>query len=108
MSTVTESSYKLSESDGQGFLYVYKNRPTNDEDDGVVWDEEKRQMLKLIMFDSNSNSYKIKNNKSVDGVSVMRRQVWRSSATGWMKHEYKLFKRSRQPSTFLTLKGGVL
>jgi hypothetical protein len=50
-------------------------------------------MLKLIMLDTKTNCYKIKNKKGVDGLSVLRRQVWRSSTTGWMKHEYKLFKR---------------
>lgn len=87
-----KNSSSFLDSENSGFLCLYQNRPQNDENDGISWDEEKRQMLKLIMLDE-KNIYKVKNNKSADGVSVMRRQVWRSSVEGWMKHEFKIFKR---------------
>jgi hypothetical protein len=88
-------------------LYNFTGSPA---DTGVVWNSDKRQQLKLVMWDKDANVYKLKNTKNPEGTPIMRRQVrsshrifsffvnffcnffqlWKSES-GWVRHEYKLF-----------------
>eukprot|EP01125_Pyxidicula_operculata_P013591 TRINITY_DN4506_c1_g2_i1.p1 TRINITY_DN4506_c1_g2~~TRINITY_DN4506_c1_g2_i1.p1 ORF type:complete len:919 (-),score=254.25 TRINITY_DN4506_c1_g2_i1:155-2911(-) len=74
-----------------GFFCLYHD-PTPFHQDGCVWNNEKRQQIKLVVYDSTSNTYKLKNAKTDDGIPVMRRQTYKSDDSSWIKHEYKLFQ----------------
>jgi hypothetical protein len=63
----------------------------------MEWDLEKRMNLKLILQIAPRNgsqifSYKLKNSKIDRGTAIVRRQAWKSTKTGWQRHEYKLFE----------------
>eukprot|EP01130_Rhizamoeba_saxonica_P004545 TRINITY_DN1854_c1_g1_i2.p1 TRINITY_DN1854_c1_g1~~TRINITY_DN1854_c1_g1_i2.p1 ORF type:complete len:479 (+),score=77.14 TRINITY_DN1854_c1_g1_i2:306-1742(+) len=68
----------------------------NYSNDSIQWNIEKRLHMKLVMWDEDTCTYKLKNTKNPSGIPVMRRQLFKSEASGWIKHEYKLFSRKTQ------------
>jgi len=82
---------------GRGVLYLYNALLPHYLDDNMEWDLEKRMNLKLILQIAPRNgsqifSYKLKNSKIDRGTAIVRRQAWKSTKTGWQRHEYKLFE----------------
>jgi len=82
----------LQVTDSDGFLFLYDGKVNNYLDDGITWDSEKRMHVKLILHDPARKQFKLKNSKTDTGSVVMRRQTWKSSESGWRRHEYKLFR----------------
>eukprot|EP01119_Soliformovum_irregulare_P019931 TRINITY_DN6402_c0_g1_i4.p1 TRINITY_DN6402_c0_g1~~TRINITY_DN6402_c0_g1_i4.p1 ORF type:complete len:594 (-),score=154.90 TRINITY_DN6402_c0_g1_i4:50-1831(-) len=74
----------------RGFLYVYDGKVPNYMQDHIKW-KKTRMSVKLIVYSKSKGIYKLKNHKTDEGVSVMRRQTWQSD--GWRKNEYKLINR---------------
>lgn len=75
-----------------GFIVIYADAGDWLED-GVAWQAQDKLNLKLIVLDSKTNRYKLRNNKNDEGDPVMRRhkRVSQDKALGWQRHEYKLF-----------------
>lgn len=95
-----------------GVMYLFTNY-SNYLEDGIDWKGGK-QMLKVILFDEDSKTWKLKNGGE-RGVPKLRRQTWMESAgqskgkkgvsknemdtsspeeedTSWRRHEYRLFE----------------
>ena len=51
--------------------------------------------IKLVLFNSSKNTYKLKNHKEDVGECVMRRQTWSgvSDVAVWRRSEYKLMNK---------------
>lgn len=75
-----------------GFLVIYGDAGHYLKD-GVEWQSQEKLNLKLIVRDTKTNRYKLRNSKNDDGEPVMRRhkRVGAHKELGWQRHEYKLF-----------------
>mmetsp|Transcript_14317 Transcript_14317/g.56345 ORF Transcript_14317/g.56345 Transcript_14317/m.56345 type:complete len:623 (+) Transcript_14317:198-2066(+) len=85
-----------------GFAFLFDGRFENFKDDGIKWKKATRMSVKLIIMNHETKAFKLKNNKSDEGVAVMRRQTWRSEpfkcedeAYSWRRHEYKAILREQ-------------
>ncbi len=55
----------------------------------------KRMNIKLVLYNSAKNAYKLKNHKEDVGECVMRRQTWSGvhDSVAWRRAEYKLMNK---------------
>mmetsp|Transcript_2410 Transcript_2410/g.3405 ORF Transcript_2410/g.3405 Transcript_2410/m.3405 type:complete len:219 (-) Transcript_2410:1021-1677(-) len=79
------------------YFHLFDGRCSNYNQDGVQWRSNNKMSVKLVIFNQNTGSYKLKNNKNDEGEAVMRRQTWQgqqiimeNNTYEWRKHEYKL------------------
>eukprot|EP01129_Flabellula_baltica_P010467 TRINITY_DN4428_c0_g1_i1.p1 TRINITY_DN4428_c0_g1~~TRINITY_DN4428_c0_g1_i1.p1 ORF type:complete len:519 (+),score=79.27 TRINITY_DN4428_c0_g1_i1:529-2085(+) len=86
-----------------GLLFLFGKERRSDHEDGIEWDLYKKSKnrngmskkwdVKKIIFNEDTKSFKLKNNKLGSETELMRRQVWKSKNGPWIKHEYKLLQR---------------
>jgi hypothetical protein len=86
-----------------GLIFLYGKDRVDDHQDGIDWDLYKKSKnrnglskkwdVKKIIYNEETKSFKLKNNKLGREIEIMRRQVWKSKSTPWIKHEYKLLQK---------------
>eukprot|EP01094_Clydonella_sp_ATCC50884_P024539 TRINITY_DN617_c0_g1_i1.p1 TRINITY_DN617_c0_g1~~TRINITY_DN617_c0_g1_i1.p1 ORF type:complete len:607 (-),score=150.99 TRINITY_DN617_c0_g1_i1:915-2735(-) len=97
ISTALARKRQLDEEEGR--MYLYDARRPDYRDDAMEWDESSGMCVKMIVYNTDSKEYRLKNNKHTVGHAVMRRQTFKGAhntpSAGWRKHEYKLVLREK-------------
>jgi hypothetical protein len=90
---ISLSPHSIQDDNAGGYLYLFDNKTTNYLEDNIPW-AAKRMNIKLVLYNSSKNTYKLKNHKEDVGECVMRRQTWSSvSDVVWRRSEYKLMNK---------------
>lgn len=71
-----------------GLLYLYDGQVQDYRSDHIEWESTKMN-IKIIVYNSESNAYRLKNKREENGVAVMRRQTWTGTKNGTQTNKQK-------------------